>query len=298
MSDTDTAAAAAAGTDGTAAAAGAAAAGAASTTAAPWHGMAPGDLAEFGIADATAYIANKGWNTTKEALRGYAGAEKLIGRDPSTLVPLPKDANDAAGFRAVMSRLGLPESPDKYEFTPPPDGLKANESYEKWARGTFHELGLPAPTVKALTAKHNEFVAAAQAQAAKDYEMTVAADRSALLAEWKGGHERMMASAKHAAKSLGFTPEMIDGIEQTAGYAGTWKFFAALGQKLGEDGFATSGDQTKQFGGQLTPDEARLEMNKMRADPVVVAVLKDKQHPQYRETKAKYDNLFQVMYPS
>ncbi len=259
--------------------------------AAPWHGIAETDT------DGLAYIKNKGWQSGADVVKSYQGAEKLIGRDPSTLIPLPKDANDAAGFRAVMSRLGMPETADKYEFGKPPAGLQQNEGYEKWARGTFHELGLPASTVKALTTKHNEFVAATLAQQAKDYDLSVETDKKALIGEWKGGHERMLNAAKTAAKSLGFTPEMIDGVERAVGYAGTWKFFAALGQKMGEDGFATGGDKAT-FGAQQTPEEAKTEMNRMRADPVTVAILKDKMHPQYKATKAKYDALFQVMYPS
>lgn len=258
--------------------------------AAAWHGLPETDTA--GIA----YIANKGWKGPQDVIKSYQGAEKLIGRDPGTLVPLPA-ADDAAGLRSVMSKLGLPETPDKYEFSPPPNGMAANETYEKWARSTFHEIGIPAPMAKALTAKHNEFVAQTLAQAEKDYNLSVESDKKALLAEWKGGHERMLNAAKSAAKTLGFTPEMIDGIERTVGYAGTWKFMAALGVKMGEDGFATSGDQSKSFGAQLTPDDAKAEWTKMKMDATSMAALRDRNHPAHKEMQAKKNNLFKVMYP-
>ncbi len=255
-----------------------------------WHGLPETDAAGL------AYIANKGWKSSADVVKSYQSAEKLIGRDPSALIALPK-ADDAVGLRSVMSKLGLPETPEKYEFAAPPSGLTIDATYEKWARGTFHEIGIPAPMAKALTAKHNEFVAQAQAQVAKDYELSVAADKKALLSEWKGGHERMLNAAKTAAKTLGFTPEMLDGIERTVGYAGTWKFMAALGVKMGEDGFATSGDQQKQFGAQQTPDEARGEWEKMKIDPTTVAALRDKNHPGYKAAAAKKNALFQIMYP-
>ncbi len=284
---TDAGAGAEAGTD---AGAGAGAGAGSGAPAAAWHGLPETDAAGL------AYVANKGWKGPQDVIKSYQGAEKLIGRDPSMLIPVPA-ADDAVGFRSVMTKLGLPESPDKYEFAAPPDGLTVDKTYETWARSTFHEIGLPAPVVKALTAKHNEFIANAQAQAAKDYELSVQADKKALLAEWKGGHERMLNAAKTAAKTLGFTPEMIDGIERTVGYAGTWKFMAALGVKMGEDGFATSGDGSKQFGAQQTPDEAKAEWEKMKLDPTTLAALKDKNHPGHKAAAAKKSALFQIMYP-
>ena len=266
------------------------------TTAAPaptpapaWHGQTDPDM--------VAWIANKGWEGPADVVKSYAGAEKLIGRDPSTLVTLPR-ADDPAGFRAVLSKLGLPESPDKYEFSPPGEGAKLDAGYEKWARDTFHKVGLTGEMAKTLTKEHNAFIAATLAQQATDYNLSVEADKKALLAEWKGGHERMMNAAQTAAKALGFTPEMIDGIEGAAGYAGTWKFFAQLGQKMGEDGFVTAGEGGKPgFGAQLTPAEAKTQWEAMKIDPTAIAALKDHQHPGHKAAKAKQTLLFGVMYP-
>ena len=258
--------------------------------AAAWHGIPATD------AEGLAYIANKGWKSGADAVKSYQGAEKLIGKDPSTLIALPR-ADDPAGFRAAMAKFGLPETPDKYEFAKPPEGMPVDAGYETWARGTFHEVGVPAPMVKALTAKHNEYVKGMLEQQAKDYAIQVAADKQALLSEWKGGHERMLNAAKTAAKSLSFTPEMIDGIEKTAGYAGTWKFFASLGQKMGEDGFAHSDGKGADFGAQMTPAEAKAEWEKMKLDLATVAALKDKMHPGYKAATAKKGSLFQIMYP-
>lgn len=260
------------------------------TTVAPWHGLPETD------AEAVAYIKNKGWQGPQDVIKSYQGAEKLIGRDPSTLVQLPR-ADDPAGARAVLAKLGLPESPDKYEFAKPEPGTKLDEGYEKWARDTFHKAGLTAPMVKTLTAEHNAFIAQTLAQQAKDYELSVEADKKALLAEWKGGHERMMNAAQTAAKQLGFTPEMIDGIEQAAGYAGTWKFFAQLGQKMSEDGFVTAGDKSAGFGTALTPAEAKGEWEKMKTDANTLAALKDIRHPGHKAAKEKQSLLFKVMYP-
>lgn len=278
----------AAGGAGAAGQAGAAAgaAGAGGAAAAPWHGLTE--------PEAAAYVENKGWKTPADVVKSYQGAEKLIGRDPSTLIPLPR-ADDPAGARAVLAKLGLPESPDKYDFPKPTSG-EVDATYEKWARDTFHKIGLTGDMAKQLTAAHNEFITNALAQREKDYTQRVEADKSALLAEWRGGHERMMNLAQTAAKSLGFSSEMVDAIEQAVGYAGTMKFFAQLGAKLGEDTFV-SPDGKPRFNGALTPAEAKAEWDKMRLDPNTLAALKDVMHPAHKQVKEKQNELFKVMYP-
>ena len=276
---------------GDGAAAGAAGAGAgAAAPETPWHGIPATD------AEGTAWITNKGWKTPADAVKGYRGVEALVGRDPSTLLVMPR-ADDPAGLRAAMARFGLPETADKYEFAKPPEGLTPDAGYEAWARSTFHEVGIPAPMVKALTAKHNEYVAAQLAKQESDYNVQVGIDKKALLSEWGGGHERMMNAAQTAAKALGFDAKMIDAIEKEKGYAGTWKFFADLGKKMGEDGFVTGADKGGQFGAALTPAEAKAEWEKMKLDPTTLAALNDKQHPGNKAAVAKKSSLFSIMYP-
>ena len=260
----------------------------ATTTSMPWHGI--NDPTE------AAYVQNKGWQSPADVIKSYQGAEKLIGRDPNTLVALPR-ADDPAGFRAVMAKLGLPETPDKYEFAKA-DGLKADEGYVGWAKNTFHKVGMTAAQVKELTTEHNAYVAAQLKQQQTDYNLSVDADKKALLAEWRGGHERMMTAAKTAVNALGFTQPMIDAMERTVGYAATMKHFAELGQKLGESSFSSGSQKTSTFGPTLAPAEAKVEWEKMKADPVMVAALKDTQHPNHKSAKEKQTQLFAVMYPA
>lgn len=254
----------------------------------PWHGLtAPEDLA---------WVASKGWKEAADAVKSYRGAEKLIGRDPSTLVPLPR-ADDPAGYRAVLAKLGLPETPDKYEFAPAPGGEKLDAGYEKWARETFHKAGLTAAQVKALTAEQNAYAASLATKQAEDYRVAYEADKAALMAEWRGGYERMVNAAKTAATSLGYTEEMIDAMEGAVGYAATMKFFASLGQKLGEDGFVTAKDGAPKFAGTLTPAEAKAQWEAMKMDPVIVKALMDPSHPSHKAQTEKKTNLFKIMNP-
>lgn len=281
-------AAGAAGTGGAAGAAGTGgAAGAGGAAAAPWHGQT--DPA------AVSYVQNKGWQNPGDVIKSYQGAEKLIGRDPNTLLALPKDGDQAA-VRGVLGKLGLPESGDKYEFDSI-DGVDMDKEYVAWARGTYHRIGLLPGQVKELSKAHAEYVKAATEKQVKDYQLSLHADRQTLLTEWGAGHERMMAAAKHAAQGLGFTAEIIDAIERSVGYANTWKFFGNLGQRMGEDKFVSGDVVDKKFNTGITPAEAAARWEEMKADKTIIESLKNPMHPNHEANKAKQRQLFKIMHP-
>lgn len=257
----------------------------------PWHGFA--DTA----VDDIAYVSNKGWKGPQDVITSYRNAEKVIGKSPDSLLVVPR-ADDPDGFRAVMQKLGLPETPDKYEFAKPEGGAQPDESYVAWARNTFHKLGLTAGQVAALSKEHNAYVAQVMAQQEKDYGIKVEGEKAALLKEWGAGHERMMAASKHAANALGFTQADIDALERTRGYAETYKFFANLGQKMGEDGLVTKdGGGKPGFGNTMTPADAKAEYEAMKLDPVMQAALTDNQHPGHKAAIEKKSRLFAIMFP-
>ena len=255
--------------------------------AAPWHGYT--DAADV------AYVANKGWQGPQDAVKGYREVEKLIGRDPNTLLTIPR-ADDPQGFLQAMDRLGRPATADKYEFDVP-KGATPNTEFQTWARGTFHELGLTGPMAKQLTAKYNEYLGAQGAKLEADYNNAVAADKTALLNEWKGGHERMMNVAQAAAKAIGFDGDMIDAMESSIGYAKTMKFFADLGSKMSEDTLQLSGQSNTKFGEMLTPAEAKAQWDQKKMDPNFMAALRDEKHPGHAVAQAEQTRMFKVMYP-
>lgn len=253
-----------------------------------WHGFTtPEDIA---------FVDNKGWKSPADIVKSYRGAEGLLGRDPSHLVQIPR-SDDPAGFRAVMEKLGLPASADKYEFDKP-DGVTVDPAYETWAKDTFHKVGLPANVAKALTAEHNAFIKATLEKQNSDYAMRVQSDKDTLAREWGGGAERMYAAASTAAKALGFTAPMIAAMEKEIGYAGTHKFFAQVATKLGEDSFVKGGAGGGKFTDTMTPAEAKVAWDTMRANKDDAAALTDNQHPGHKLAKEKQAKLFAIMYPT
>jgi hypothetical protein len=255
---------------------------------APWHGAAD--------PDAVAYVTAKGWKAPADVIKSYQNAEKLIGRDPNSLLVMPKEG-DEAGFNDFYTKLGRPADAKGYDMKVNSDGLSLDPGYSEWAAGTFHKLGLSKKQGEALLASHNDYMRSTLAAQAKDYDLNVQADRTALQTEWRGGFERMMGAAQGAVRALDIPAEAIDGIERALGYAGTMKLFATIGGKLGEDKFVSADGKSAGFGNSMTPDEARQQLAQMKLDPATRSALTDAQHPAHKDTKAKWQKLHGVAFP-
>jgi len=245
-----------------------------------------------------AYVQNKGWQGVGDLYKSYRAAEKMIGRDPNSLLVMPR-ADDPTGFRETMTKLGMPAEAAKYDFGKFPEGFTPDEKVIGWAKEAFHAAGLTNKQAQDVIAANVRFTAERNAAQEQEYNIRVTADKQNLQREWGGGFERMMNSAKVAARSLGLTGEDVDALEQARGYAGTMKFLAELGKKLSEDTFHT-GDRDnggQRFSDTMTPQEATVEWEKMKMDPNTQKALFDTSHPGHKETKAKQAKLFAIMYP-
>lgn len=257
---------------------------------AAWHGITD--------AESVAYLANKGWTSPADIVKSYQGAEKLIGRDPSTLVALPR-ADDADGTRQVFTKLGRPEKPDAYDVrTGLPKDAKVDEGFAKAMQGMFHNADLTAGQATKLAGEYNAFALEAATKAQKDYETSVAADKLALQDKWRGGHDRMIERAKTAAKNLGFTPEVLEGLEKQVGYAKVYEMFAEIGGKLGEDPLLGVNKGEPKFNTGMTPDEAKVQWDAKKLDANFMAALRDKSHPGHAVAQKTQTDLFAIMFPS
>jgi hypothetical protein len=255
---------------------------------APWHGVT--DPVE------AAFIDNKGWKSPADVIKSYKGVEKLVGRDPESLLSLPKPG-DTAGWEALYSRLGRPESPDKYDLKIGAEGLTVDEGFQKQVAGMLHKAGVSTEQAKVIAGEYNTFLKAQNEQAAKDYELNVTTDKQALLKEWGGGFERKMNAAQAGVAALGFDNTIVNAIEGAIGYGATMRLFAGLGEKLTGDHRFVGPDGAPKFSGAMTAPEAAAEIEKLKGDKDFQSTLHDKQHPNYKTNLKKWQDLFAVAYP-
>ncbi len=89
------------------------------------------------------YLKAKGLHVDggyKNLLNSYKSLEKLRGVPEDKLIKIPDNA-DNENWNKVYDRLGRPESPDKYDFTPPKDANIDSETLG-WFNQKAHSLGL------------------------------------------------------------------------------------------------------------------------------------------------------------
>lgn len=190
----------------------------------------------------------------------YRGAEQKLGIPPDQLLRMPKDDNDADGFRGVMSKLGLPETPDGYELKVP-EGKP--DEFLKTATGWFHELGIPKRQAAGLAGKWNEYVSA-QEQLAEDRFATQAdSDILALKNEMGESYDKNVELARRVRRAAGISDEEAISIERTIGVARAMKVFAELGKSMGEHKFV-GGDDGGTFG--MSIEGARARITALKSD--------------------------------
>lgn len=181
------------------------------------------------------------FNSPQDALRAIQALQK---REGQVRVP-GKDATDEERA-AYRKAVGIPDSPDGYEFPEVPkeqitDEVKASRA--AWGQ-RFHENGVPKETAKALIAAVHEDAQKAEAAIAEADQQFAKQQEEALRAEWKGeayDQNRTLANRAFAqmAERAGLKVEDLGKIETKDGRllmdrSEIVKMFATVGREMQE----------------------------------------------------------------
>lgn len=191
----------------------------------------------------------------------YRGAEKKLGVPADRLLALPKDDNDAEGFRAAMLKLGLPETPDGY-------GLQAPEgdpgTFIKEATGWMHELGIPKRQAHGLAEKWNGYVQAQQQSREAELNAKATKDIDSLKTELGDQYDASVELARRVRRASGLSDQEAQQIEDTIGVGRAMKMFAELGKSMGEHRFKGGEGGSTTFG--MSPEGARARIVELTKD--------------------------------
>lgn len=209
-----------------------------------------------------AYVEQKGFTDPVSVLDSYINIEKLLGVPQDRLLKLPTKSDDPA-WGDVYNKLGRPTDPKEYKIDVP-QGMDAK--FADWARSTFHELGITKDAGEKLAAKWNGFQSEAQKAQTESYNQRVSQENENLKKDWGMAYDQNINIAKSAASAFGLDAPTIDKLESALGFAGTMKFLSNIGEKIGEGKFITGG-AGQNFGGALTPEQARGRIQNLRQDP-------------------------------
>ena len=206
-------------------------------------------------------VTAKGWNDINAVMDSYTGLEKLMGAPKDKLLRIPDDFGDEKAMGEVYDRFGRPKEAKEYGFK------AADEKMDKWARETFHKLGLSANQGKALMESYDALAKAENEAADGTFKAQNEQKINALKTEWSNAYEQNVNTAKAAAAQFGITAENLTKIESVMGFAETMKLMHSIGSKIGEAPFLNGGG-TPPANFVLTPAQATAKIAELSKDKV------------------------------
>lgn len=226
----------------------------------PWYAKHPDESIRN-------WAANKGWQDPMAALESGYNLEKLIGFEKAgRTVVMPKDDATPEERAAFFQKLGAPQKADGYKL---PETL-AQDPLAKKFQEVAHKNGmLPKQFEETL----NWYQGEAQAMQAQQQTQRAAQseqDMTALKGEWGQAYDKQIELAKRAAGEFlpAKTPQerqdMLAAIENAVGTGAMLRFFARVGEGLGEHAVHSSGEA----GGfdAMTPAQARSRIDALKSD--------------------------------
>jgi hypothetical protein len=224
-------------------------------------------------------------------LKNYGHAQERLGK---TIV-FPDKEDDVEGWNKVYTRLGRPESPDKYTYDlPKAEGIQwKKDGFDAYNR-TAHSAGLSNRQAAAIAQWFtNDVVASAKAQtdAKLNQERGV---RDKLSKEYGTNYDTHVNFAKRALEKYVGADAAPKVLETFAGDEGVLRGLLKLGKDLAEDG--VFGKNPYRDAGGDSPAEAQKRVN---------TILGDRSHaywgnPSDSKTQEAYrevENLFKLAYP-
>lgn len=255
-----------------------------------WAGSLGDRHAEF-----APVLNEKGWKSPADLLSAYASLEK----DAKGRIAIPGDGATDEDRAAFYAALGRPATAKEYGLAKPEGMPDAEWDGERMGRfgDAAHALGLSAAQAKGiidwLAKDTNEQIAAFEAdlparQAAHQAKVTEGLQK-AFGAEAPAARERAKRAyatyvTDDAAKAG------IDALSEKVGELEVIKMFAAIGRDIGEHRLKGAGNG----GGATTPDGARADLQRLKADPVFREAFTNASHPQHKEMVAKHNELAQL----
>ena len=223
------------------------------------------------------YIQNKGWDKESplKAVEGYRNLEKFHGVPADQIIKMPKEG-DTDAWNNVYSRLGRPESPDKYgmDSIKLPEGAELDSENIGYFDSIFHKAGISKAQRDAILNEYVGFEHKRTSELSTKFEQEKTIQVEALKKEWGAHYDERTELSKRAFKA--FLPEGVNkdevaaAFEASVGPAIAAKMFANLADKLGEDKFHDDGNSggDRKFGytrEQATADRATL-MSELKSD--------------------------------
>ena len=238
-------------------------------------------------------MQNKGWKGPADMLTSYANLEKLMGADRAgRTVEIPKDPDDAVAMGQFYERLGRPKTAEEYSLPLPEKG--ADPEFAKWAKETFHKIGLTSAQARVLTEKWNGLMGGKVEAGKAASQARLVEEGNALRREWGAAFEQNCRAVDMAVAQFGLDQETVVALRDAIGPLKAMKFFHQIGSKLGEDVFVSGGQTASNI---PTPAAAQAQLKELTMQRDFLDAFLNPSHPGHAAAVEKKSKLTALAYP-
>lgn len=236
------------------------------------------------------------YNSMDDFVRGAKSAMSMIGMDKNELVRIPKSDADVKEWDSYYNKIGRPESPDKYAV---PDGgtIKFDDGLLSEFRQLAHKNGMTSKqfeeTMKWYAPKIEQLIEQKNQQSV-EAEKNV---RSELKKEWGAAYEQKVNKIDDVLNNYDKNGTVFDKLKSMGAFndPDVWRFFANVSDDFSESDGGSKGGQKGEVA--MTPDQARMHINKNFGDPAWMKIYTDKGHPQHGNYVTEMEKLFKYAHP-
>lgn len=230
----------------------------------------------------------KAFSDVQGLVKSYVNAQKMIGADKLVLPGKHASEDD---WKAVYTKLGLPESVDKYELA-----FKDEKVFDKDFSGKFKEVSFKAGILPKQAQAMADWLVSENAKAGEAMQAerikAIDAQLEGLKTEWGTAYNQNLKQAQIVVSKFG--DENLNKYLDETGLgsdANLIKFLAKIGSSFKEDIVIATGEQTH----AMTPAEAKAKANSLMAD--MKGPYYDKNHINHKAAVKEVQDLFNMAYP-
>lgn len=215
----------------------------------------------------------------EDLARSYVGGQKMLGRDPNTLITVPAE-DDADGRRGVFQKLGLPAEREAYSVEAvegAPEWLGLDQPLGKWFVDAAFENGVMPSAAQALYKGFADQLAAVARDAEEKSDIKHGDQVQLLKEQWGAAFDGRVAQADfaigHAERAAKLPEGELRKALNEAGLGTHPAVMAALsyfGGLVAEEAGAGGDTGSGRFGQTMAPDEARAKAQDLQRQAIEI----------------------------
>lgn len=212
---------------------------------------------------------------------------------------LPNEQSDEAEIKEFRTKMKVPETAADYKLNEMqlPEGLPRDDKLSEHMGNVLHKAGAPAKMATDIHNGYVEYIKSTMEAAATQEKLDDAAANTELRSKLGAGYDKTMRDIGTLVNLFGNEIDPVETanlLKELPNDSFAAQLLGKIAAKFGEDVLKTPPDPTS---GELTPDAAMTEINKIMTDPYYISSQpKDKPRNQayHDELIAKVQSLFEI----